>query len=127
MFISKPLICDPTIAYYLRAPLCFAHFLTRKTNNCIFAFFFVQIYRMLYSNGENFTFFSHGSLFFGIKLCLNKKNGKPFVGAGECFTRPYKSISRGRPWIHPPLQIFFHISFGYSFKSAIILNNVRKS
>ena len=51
-----------TLSYYLRATLCFAYFQTLKITNCIFTIFH-QIQRLLYANGENFTFFSHGLLF----------------------------------------------------------------
>jgi len=36
---------------------------------------------------------------------FEQKNGKPFVGAGGCFTCPYKCISRGGPWLHLPLEM----------------------
>ena len=102
-------ICDPTISYY---------FLTRKTKNCVFAIF-LQIYRLLFATSENFTFFSHGLLFW-IKLCFNK-NWKTICRGGW---RPHPPL---QIFFHPPLQIFFHSSLGYSFKSAIILNNIIKS
>ena len=98
--------------------MCFEHFQTLKIMNCIFAIFH-QIYRLLYANGENFIFFSHGLLFW-IKLCFNK-NWKTICRGGW---RPHPPL---QIFFHPPLQIFFHSSLGYSFKSAIILNNIRKS
>ena len=69
---TLPSTMCPTISNYLRAPLYFAHFLTRKSKNCIFAIF-VQIHRLLYSNGEKITFFRHGLVFFTDLIMLQQK------------------------------------------------------
>ena len=101
-------MCHTALSYYLRATMCFAHFQILKIMKYSFAIFH-QIHRLLYANGEIFTFFSHGLLFFRIKLCFNKKmenhlkgwvGASPaptnvFLGAGLGFTRPWKCIYRG--------------------------------
>jgi hypothetical protein len=75
-----------TISYYLRATLCFTHFQTIKIMNC-FSAIFHQIHRLLYANGENFTFLVMVCYFFGLNY-ISEKIEKQFVGAGGWFTRP---------------------------------------
>ena len=81
----------PTILYYLRDTLCFAHFQTLKIMNCIFAIFH-QIHRLLYANSENFIFFSHGLQVFRIKLNFRKN---------------WKTVCRSGCVLHPPQEIDF--------------------
>ena len=61
----------PTILYYLRDTLCFAHFQTLKIMNCIFAIFH-QIHRLLYANGEKFTFLVIICYFFELNYVSKK-------------------------------------------------------
>ena len=63
------------VTYYLillKSSFVFCTLLTHKTKNYIFPIF-LQIYRILYANGEKLMFFRHSLLFFTNSIMFQQK------------------------------------------------------